>query len=495
MVRQIRKFLRKLDSDSSWNGYALDKKRFQVDFHPSLPLLAISANQYIYLWNYTNEHDRGPLVMEAKSHVEQLTFSACGTYFVTTLERSIAPLVTPVPPIHLQSKSPTTDAVLEDLDVSSAMGHKHSLLQQLSSTQSMDITCHWTGNPNERILRTTDALVTTEGVATVTQIVNTNSGISARRWENSEDGTLQPQLALRPQTTSLTLLPSWPHADTIQPDIILPVHKDDNLRIVLNQKSEDWNNLSTVIASHGSISTWKKFKSTTYNLNFSGFFLALKGYPAHYHPYVKVSTTIPSTELTRLDLRRPSDTWVFTPNRVWTQDSSGVEIQSRTSPRAAVDGHDRGSKWDQLHLAYFFGYADWNYAGYPFIFAEPSFETHEIEEHFERGFVNSKGEPESWRVLEAVFPANYAAHTRKQRFYFDREKLWIRRMEYVTDVSHGRERDCCSNVEGVVGKDPVTGVAMEVMAVDIPERHNAGVKWKVEAHQTYFNGSGVEVIG
>jgi hypothetical protein len=54
MVCQIRKFLRKLDSDSSWNGYALDKRRFLVDFHPSLPLLAISANQHIYLWDYTN---------------------------------------------------------------------------------------------------------------------------------------------------------------------------------------------------------------------------------------------------------------------------------------------------------------------------------------------------------------------------------------------------------------------------------------------------------
>lgn len=49
-VGKIQKFLKEIDS--SYNSYALDKKQFQVDFHPSLPLLGIAATKYIYLWDF-----------------------------------------------------------------------------------------------------------------------------------------------------------------------------------------------------------------------------------------------------------------------------------------------------------------------------------------------------------------------------------------------------------------------------------------------------------
>jgi hypothetical protein len=120
---------------------------------------------------------------------------------------------------------------------------------------------------------------------------------------------------------------------------------------------------------------------------------------------------------------------------------------------------------------YFIGYALNNYSRYPFLFTEPGFSSQEVAEYFESGYVNSKGEKESWRVLEVVFPEGYDSHCRKQRFYFDREELWLRRMDYVTDVA---ERIAAhyvfehAEVKGiivpmfrrVVGRVPDTGVAM-----------------------------------
>ncbi|KUJ24442.1 uncharacterized protein LY89DRAFT_22746 [Mollisia scopiformis] len=228
--------------------------------------------------------------------------------------------------------------------------------------------------------------------------------------------------------------------------------------------------LEEAIAAHGGMSTWKKYKFATYNINLSGQYLAHKGFPSNYHPEVKVSTTSARTEFTGLDLERPSDIWVFTPDRVWRQDSSGTELQTRSAPRAAFDTHTRDTKWDQLHLAYFFGYAIQNYTGYPFIFAEPGFSYQELEEHWEPGYVNSASIPESWRVLQVEFPENYPAHTRSQKFYFDREKLWIRRMDYVTDVARGVAAHyvfdhrvfkgiVVPTMRRVVGRDPETGVA------------------------------------
>ncbi|KAF4633605.1 hypothetical protein G7Y89_g4513 [Cudoniella acicularis] len=173
----------------------------------------------------STEQDKGSSVMEARSQVEQLRFSACGTYFVTTLDGISAPLVHPVPPIHLKSKSPDKNVTVQELDSSAPIYSKHSLLHELSSTPSTDIAYHWTGNPDERVLQTRGAMVFKEGVATI----------------RSQYGTLQPQLS---QSTSLTLLPSWSMADTIQPDIILPANRNDNLRMILDRTMQDWNNIS-----------------------------------------------------------------------------------------------------------------------------------------------------------------------------------------------------------------------------------------------------------
>jgi hypothetical protein len=133
------------------------------------------------------------------------------------------------------------------------------------------------------------------------------------------------------------------------------------------------------------------------------------------------------------------------------QDNNGSLRQSRLQPREGYQGHTVDTKWDQLHLAYFIGYAQWNYMSFPFALAGPGFETREIEEHWEPGYVNSDGVLESWRVLEVSFPENYDAHTRLQKFYFDREKLWIRRMDYVTDVAKGVAAHYCFDHQVIKG--------------------------------------------
>jgi hypothetical protein len=55
----------------------------------------------------------------------------------------------------------------------------------------------------------------------------------------------------------------------------------------------------------------------------------------------------------------------------------GKPIKDRKNPRAAFDGHTVETPWDDLNLAYFSGYAMWNYLNAPFIFALPRFKTEE----------------------------------------------------------------------------------------------------------------------
>jgi hypothetical protein len=87
---------------------------------------------------------------------------------------------------------------------------------------------------------------------------------------------------------------------------------------------------------------------------------------------------VPRTEITGLDLERLCDIWIFTLERIWTQDASGPILNSRSELRGAYKDHVRASKWDQLHLAYFAGYAFWNYVCILFALAEPGFEIREL---------------------------------------------------------------------------------------------------------------------
>jgi hypothetical protein len=101
-------------------------------------------------------------------------------------------------------------------------------------------------------------------------------------------------------------------------------------------------------------------------------------------------------------------------------------LKQRTNPRDAFAGHTPATPWDDLHLAYFSGYAMWNYLNTPFIFALPGFTAEEIEPWIENGA--------TWRRLKVTFPASIATHSSEQVFYIGGDGL-IARLDYFTDLT------------------------------------------------------------
>ena len=87
-----------------------------------------------------------------------------------------------------------------------------------------------------------------------------------------------------------------------------------------------------------------------------------------------------------------------------------------------------GTKWDDLHLAYFSGYAMWNYLTTPFLFAMEGFDVDELPP--------SRDDGQERRRLKVVFPRSIATHCREQVFYVDDNHL-IPRLDYIADVSGG----------------------------------------------------------
>jgi hypothetical protein len=118
----------------------------------------------------------------------------------------------------------------------------------------------------------------------------------------------------------------------------------------------------------------------------------------------------------------------FTPQRLVLEKDAGQIIEARDEPRSAFADHIRETPWDNLHVAYFSGYAMWTYLAQPFLYAYPGFVAEEIEPWYENG--------EIWRRLKVTFPDHIASHTRQQTTYFGPDGL-LRRHDYAVEILGG----------------------------------------------------------
>ena len=105
--------------------------------------------------------------------------------------------------------------------------------------------------------------------------------------------------------------------------------------------------------------------------------------------------------------------------------SDAEQPDNRTDPRSAffgLSGLRRNVHWDRLDVAYFAGYASWNYLTAPLLLTREGITVIEGEPWQESG--------QQWRRLEATFPAQIHTHCQKQTFYVDTDGL-IRRHDFV----------------------------------------------------------------
>lgn len=181
--------------------------------------------------------------------------------------------------------------------------------------------------------------------------------------------------------------------------------------------------LASAIEAHGGAARWAAVGELVLHASSGGWAPTLKGkrralarYRAH------ISTTEPRTLLTPYP--RPGRRGVFERDAVRIESDDGQVLERRSDPRSCFRGR-RLLWWDHLDFLYFAGYALWGYACAPFVFAQPGFETREIEPWEQEG--------ERWRRLAVTFPADVPAHCREQVFHFD----WsgrLRRNDYTAEV-------------------------------------------------------------
>lgn len=116
----------------------------------------------------------------------------------------------------------------------------------------------------------------------------------------------------------------------------------------------------------------------------------------------------------------------YTPNRVAID---GQVSEERVNPRAAFEGHQLDTPWDSLHLAYFAGYAMWNYLTLPFSLKSLGVDYSEIDSYTENG--------ETWRAIKVNWSkSSVTTHCDEMILYFGPDAL-LRRLDYDVDVNPG----------------------------------------------------------
>ena len=185
--------------------------------------------------------------------------------------------------------------------------------------------------------------------------------------------------------------------------------------------------LTFAIKSHGGQSRWAAIRAVTAEISIGGALWDLKGKTGILQD-TRFDADVHVQRATLGRFTAPDRHVRFTRDRLVLETDAGVVIETRDKPRSAFVGHTPESSWDDLHVAYFSGYAMWTYITQPFLYAYQGFETREIDPWEEEG--------EVWRRLEVTFPDYIASHTRRQVSYFGPEGL-IRRHDYAVDVLGG----------------------------------------------------------
>ncbi|BAM87457.1 conserved hypothetical protein [Bradyrhizobium oligotrophicum S58] len=184
--------------------------------------------------------------------------------------------------------------------------------------------------------------------------------------------------------------------------------------------------LDLVLKAHGA-AHWKRFRTIEGDMSIVGALWARKGWPNALRK-VRVTADLAQQELSYEPFTAEGLRSSYRPDLVAIDTDDGKRIKQRANPRDAFAGHTPATPWDDLHLAYFSGYAMWNYLNAPFLLAMQGFTAEEIEPWIE--------DHQTWRRLKVTFPESIATHSREKVFHVDDNGL-IARLDYFADVSGG----------------------------------------------------------
>jgi hypothetical protein len=183
--------------------------------------------------------------------------------------------------------------------------------------------------------------------------------------------------------------------------------------------------LDEVQTAHGGAQRWRSVSVITARGSVGG--LLPQRFPGNKLAQFTVQVHVAERRTVLEDFPHAGKRAVFDRGDVRIETRDGEPLATRTDPRSAFSGLRgirRNVHWDPLDLAYFAGYAFWNYLTTPLLLSRDDISVTEAEPRQESG--------QHWRRLQATFPPQIDTHCRHQTFYADADGL-IRRHDFVAE--------------------------------------------------------------
>ena len=184
--------------------------------------------------------------------------------------------------------------------------------------------------------------------------------------------------------------------------------------------------LDEVMTAHGGTELWQSISAITARGHVDG--LLPKRFSGNKLANFTFQVQVAEQHTVIHDFPHPNQRAVFERGDVHIETRDGEQLDSRTDPRSAffgLSGIRRNIHWDPLDVAYFAGYASWNYLTSPLLLTRDDISIIEGDARQESG--------QQWRTLHATFPEQLATHCPRQTFYVNPDGL-IRRHDFVAET-------------------------------------------------------------
>jgi hypothetical protein len=185
--------------------------------------------------------------------------------------------------------------------------------------------------------------------------------------------------------------------------------------------------IEQILEAHGGLARWKSHDRMSAHLSQGGILWPLKGHGGMLDE-VDVKVELKQQWTSHAPFGAPDRRTAVTPQRAVIETAQGTVLEALDDPRASFAGFGLETPWSDLQLAYFVGYAMWNYLTLPFAFAEPGFAFEELPAWEENG--------ETWHRVRVTYPDTIATHSRVQTFYVGAD-FKLRRHDYDVDINGG----------------------------------------------------------
>lgn len=186
------------------------------------------------------------------------------------------------------------------------------------------------------------------------------------------------------------------------------------------------------IEAHGGLERWRALTSFTGRMTGGGPLFEMVGHPDAIRN-VSFSASTREQEMRQWPMGGPDLRSIVQPARVALVNGAGETVQESDDPRGGYPPTALKGKlpeWNALNVAYFTGYAIWNYLMAPFLWTWPGVQTEQLEP------VDGENGGRL-RRLRVRYPADIATHSTEETFYFSDAGLIVR-VDYAPEVTGNR---------------------------------------------------------